>query len=105
MAIANKVKSSTLTTTLTTSLLVAGAGETIRITHIVVSCGTTGGTISLSLYDNSSTTTSRILNAKTIAANSNIEVFDLFLEPNDELRGGYVTASNAEIVICYQIET
>lgn len=105
MAIINKVKSITLTTTLTTSLLTAGASETIRITHIIVSCGVTAGTISLSLYDNSSITTSRIFNAKPIAAYNNLEVFDLFLEPNDELRGGYATASNAEIIICYQVET
>ena len=105
MPIVNKVKPIILTTTLTTSLLIAGASETIRITHVIVSCGTTAGTITLSIYDNSSTILGRIFNARSIEANKNLETFDLFLEPNDELRGGYTSASNAEIVICYQVET
>ncbi|MEH2138581.1 hypothetical protein [Nostoc sp.] len=105
MSISNKVKPLILTTVLTTSLLIAGTSETIRITHVICSCGTTAGTISLSLYDSSTGTTSRIFNAKPITANNNLEVFDLFLEPNDEIRGGYTAASNAEIIISYQIET
>ncbi len=105
MPITNKTKTLTLTTTLTTSLLTADAGETIRVTHIIVSCGTTPGTISLSLYDSSTTITSRLWNARSITANGNLEIFDLFLEPNDEIRGGYTTGTNAEITICYQVET
>lgn len=105
MPIANKVRTVVLTTTLTTSLLTAGASETLRITHIIASCSGTGGSISLAVVDSSGSVTARVWNAKAIAANSNLEVFDLFLESNDSLQGGFTTATNAELTICYQVET
>ncbi|MBW4469283.1 MAG: hypothetical protein KME45_03365 [Stenomitos rutilans HA7619-LM2] len=105
MPVTNKVKTVVLTTTLTTALLTAGSAETIRVTHIIASCGTTAGSLTLSLNDNSGSVLARLWNAKAINANANLEIFDLFLESNDELRGGYTTASSAELTICYQVET
>lgn len=105
MPIVAKTKSVILTTTTTTALLTAGASETIRITHITASCGSTAGTITLQKFDNSEALTTRIWNDRAITANGNLEFFDTILEANDELQGGYATASDAELVIDYLVET
>ena len=72
---------------------------------MAISCGGTGGTATLSFFDNSAAAAYEILNARTIAANGLIEVFDLILEPNDQLRGGVTTASNGRIYIAYMSDT
>lgn len=105
MAITQKTLCISLTSTLTTTLLTAGAGETIRITHINVCSGSTAGTITLTKTDTSATVTANIFNGKTIAANSNLEYFDTVLEANDVLKGGFTTATGSTIIIDYMVES
>lgn len=105
MPITQRTLCAALTTTLTTPLLTAAAGQTIRITHITVSSGSAAGAITLSKFDSSANFTANICNAKAIAANSNLEFFDTVLETGDELRGGFTTATGSHIVIDYMVET
>lgn len=105
MAITQKTLCIALTSTLTTTLLTAGAGETIRITHINVCSSTTAGTITLSKTDTSATVTANIFDAKVIAANSNLEYFDTVLEPTDVLKGGFTTATGSTIIIDFMVES
>lgn len=105
MPISQKTLCVALTSTLTTTLLIAGAGETIRITHINVCSSTTAGTITLSKVDTSASVTGNIFNARTIAANSNLEYFDTVLETTDVLRGGFTTATGSTIIIDYMVES
>lgn len=92
-----------LTTTLTTTLLTAGSGQTIRVLHITASCGASGGSITLSKVDTSKSVTANIWNAKAIPANSNLEYFDTLLESGDMLKGGYTSATNVHMILDYQV--
>jgi hypothetical protein len=94
-----------LTTTLTTPLITAAAGEKIRITHIIASCGGTGGSITLKKVDTSKSTTVNLWNARAITANGNIEMFDVFLDGEDQLQGGYAGATDAHLSVDYQVLT
>jgi hypothetical protein len=105
MPISQKSICLALTSTLTTTLLTAGASETIRITHINVCASTTAGTITLTKTDTSASVTANIFNAKPIAANGNQEYFDTVLEANDVLKGGFTTATGSTIIIDYMVET
>lgn len=105
MPIALKAKGANLNSTLTTGLLTAGAAEVIRVNHAIISCGSTGGTATFYFYDSSAATAYEILNARTIAANGVIELFDLTLENNDEIRGGLTTATNGRVYFSYTSET
>lgn len=97
MAITLKAKGAALTTTLTTGLHTA-SGST-RIEHIIISNGSTAGTVTLSFYDG--TTAFELLNAVAIAANETLELANIILENADELRGGTTTTTGAKIYIAY----
>lgn len=105
MPVELKTEAFVLTTTLTTPLITAGAGETIRILHLIASCGATGGAITLKKQDTSKNVTVNLWNAKAIAANQNLELFDLFLESTDQLQGGFTDAVDAHVSIEYQVLT
>lgn len=108
MGISNKFKNAVLTSTLTTPLLVAGATEVIRITHIVATCtAVNSGTLTLKSVDSSASNLStNLLNAVPFTAGKPIEFFDGFLESGDSLQGGFAgTPTDAHVIIFYQVET
>lgn len=96
-----KNKGAALTSTLTTTLYTAPAtaGNTARIEHIIVSSSTTAGSITLSVYDLSATTSYEILNAVSITANGVLELANVILEAGDEIRGGFTTATGSKIYL------
>lgn len=97
MAVTLKAKGATLSSTLTTTLHTA-SGST-RMEHIIISNGSTAGTITLSFYDG--TTAFELLNAVAIAANETIELANIILENADEIRGGATTTTGAKIYMAY----
>lgn len=98
-----KTEAFVLTTTLTTPLITAGAAEKIRILHVIASCGSTGGTITLQKVDTSKGVTVNLWNAKAIAANSSQELTDVILDSTDVLQGGYAGATDAHLSVDYQV--
>lgn len=108
-----QVKGAVLNSTLTTNLLEAAAGTRIRIDHITISNGATGGNLTLSVYDSSPTpTTYEIFNAYPVAANNAtsgnippIELTTLYLEAGDQIRGGITTSTDAKITFHYFVIT
>lgn len=91
-----------LTSTLSDIYTVPSSTKT-RVTHIVFSNGGTAGSITLKHFDSSAAAAGTLLNAKAIAINSNVELFDLILEAGDKLQASAATTTTAEILI-YGIE-
>lgn len=105
MAIELKTEAFILTMTLTTPLITAAPAEKIRVTHVIASCGSTGGTITLKKVDSDKAATVNLWNARTITAGGNLELFDTNLDGNDQLQGGFTGATQAHLSIDYQVFT
>lgn len=87
----------TLTSTLTTTIYTAPASTITRIEHIIISNGSTAGTVTLSIFDG--TTTTEILNAYPIAANKTLEIANIILNTGNTIRSGATTTTGAKITL------
>ena len=105
MATTLKTKAVSLTTTLTTAILTAGAGETIDISHIIASVSADGGSITAGIADTSGSVTSNFWNGISAVKNSPLDQSDLRLETGDILTAGHTGATGASILVVYTIRT
>jgi hypothetical protein len=106
MAVAYKVKTGVLTTTLTTPILTAPALTRIEISLLRFTVSSAGGSISAGILDTSASQVARILNGHYIDNDNPIELNGLRLEADDNLQAGYAAAAvNAEYVIVYTEHT
>lgn len=106
MPIKLKHKSIILSNDLSAPLLVACAGETIRVFHIVATCSVVGGgKLTLKTVDTSANQMTNLLNAIPFMMGLPIEFYDGCLEPGDSLLGGYTgEPEDAHITIFYSSE-
>jgi len=75
------------------------ASTTTRVSHVVISNGSTAGTITLSFFDNSGSTAYELLNGVAIAANETIEFYDVLLEAADKIQASAATTTGAKITL------
>jgi hypothetical protein len=81
-------------------VVIASAGTDVRISSVIVSNGSTGGTFTLKFYDSSSTDTRVLANALPISANDQIKSTEpIYLEEGDKLIASAGTTTNAEISV------
>ena len=104
MANSYKFKGVTLSTQSETSILTAGAKETIIIKSLRVT-NNTGNTpsISFDVLDSSSSVEATILNTQSLSANNSVEILTqpLVLETTDILKATVSTNDNINIGISY----
>jgi hypothetical protein len=81
------------------TIYTAPAGNTVRIEHIVISNGSTAGTVTVKFRDSSSSTDYELLNGVTIEANGVLELADIILEAGDSIRASAATTTGAKITI------
>lgn len=108
MPIKLKLFATTLTNLLTTPLLVSGPNETIRILRLAATCTVVnGGKLTLKVVDSSGSSQAiNLLNATPFMSGYPIELYDVFLEANDSLLGGFTgMPTDAHLVISYSSET
>jgi hypothetical protein len=70
-----------------------------RVEHLVISNGSTAGTITVKITDTSASVTRLLLNAVPITANGTIEFFNFVLETGDILLASAATTTNANILL------
>lgn len=87
----------TLTSTLTTTIYTCPAATITRLEHLIISNGSTAGTVTVSI--SRSSTVRELLNAYTITANGIIELFNIILEAGDILQAGATTTTGAKITL------
>jgi len=81
-------------------IVVASSGTTARISSIIVSNGTTGGSLTIKFYDSSSTNTRILANTITLSANTQLKLTEpIFLEENDKLIASASTTTDAQISV------
>lgn len=106
MAVAYKIKTGVLTTTLTTAILTAPAVTRIEVQVLRYSVSSAGGSITSSILDTSTTIPGSLLQDTYIDKDNPIELNGLRLEENDVLRAGYGSAATgAEYYIAYTEHT
>jgi hypothetical protein len=100
MAISPKYLGGLILTNSDQDIVISGSGETTRITSIIVSNGSTGGTFTLKFYDSSNTATRILENATVLSANERY-VFSqqIYLEENDKLIASAGTTTDAQISV------
>jgi len=104
MANSYKFKGVTLSTQSETSILTAGAKETIIIKSLRVTNNTANTpSISFDVLDSSSSVEATILNTQSLSANNSVEILTqpLVLETTDILKATVSTNDNINIGISY----
>lgn len=99
MALTAKILGMATLTSTVADIYTAPAATKTRVGHIIISNGSTAGTITLQVLDNSASATKKLLNAKAIAANDVVEIFDLILEAGDKLQASAATTTAADITV------
>jgi len=81
-------------------IVVASLATTVRISSIIISNGTTGGSLTIKFYDSSTTTTRILANAITLTASTQLKLTEpIFLEENDKLIASATTTTDAQISV------
>jgi hypothetical protein len=81
-------------------IVVADVDQTVRISSVMVSNGSTGGTLTLKFYDDSATETYLLENATVLSANERYVIeTHIYLEEGDKLIASAATTTDADISV------
>jgi hypothetical protein len=86
----------TLTST-PTDAYICPADTTTRVEHLIISNGSTAGTVTVAFRRSS--TDRELLNGYTITANGILELFNVILEAGDSIRASATTTTGAKITL------
>jgi hypothetical protein len=81
------------------TIYTAPASTTTRLEHLVISNGSTAGTVTVKFRDSSASTDYELLNGVAIEANGVLELADLILETGDSIKASAATTTGAKITL------
>ena len=108
-SILGKTIGATLSTGSNTDILTCGSDKVLKINSIIVANidGTSSADVTVSFYDSSATARYKIASTVAVPADSTLVVIGkdspIYLEENDQLEARADVASDAELVVSYEI--
>ncbi|MEG3437665.1 hypothetical protein V0288_11095 [Pannus brasiliensis CCIBt3594] len=82
-----------------TSVYTAPTATTTRVEHLIISNGSTPGTVTVVFYDSSAAVGYELINGVSIAANGVLELANIILDPGDQIRAAAITTTDAKITL------